>query len=131
MKPERFETIVNRSQTICREILLEKNEEYSRDNERLHNFYTAARVDNTTPEVALWGMAKKHLVSIMDMIEDTKRGLCPTPEMVTEKFGDMHNYLYLLEGLFDDRRRGMTNSDAVEKAVKQSAGCDNPFPLGK
>jgi len=53
-------------------------------------------VDDETPERALWGMAKKHLVSVTDLIHGRAE---VTPERIDEKIGDMINYLILLEGL--------------------------------
>lgn len=80
-----------------------KGGEYAPGNDRLHNFKVAARIDDQQPEQALWGMAKKHLVSIMDLIDLCGRNLTPSRALVNEKFGDMINYLILLEAMMIER----------------------------
>ena len=103
---EEFKVIVNNRLESCTGLLLgEKNIEYSRNNDKLHNFKKSARIDNETPERALWGMWKKHIVSISDMINDIDHGIIPTEKMMKEKFGDNINYTLLLEGLIRERYR--------------------------
>jgi hypothetical protein len=91
-----FNTLVDARIEKIRATLKKKAGEYAQNDDRLYNFRKAAAVDGETPARALWGMAKKHLVSVMDL----KDGLLPsTPEMVDEKIGDMINYLILLEAV--------------------------------
>ena len=66
--------------------------EYSRNNDRLHNFRKAALFTNSTPRKALWGMLAKHLVSIHDTIQDNDN-------INEEKLDDGINYLILLKAL--------------------------------
>lgn len=94
-----------------RSVLSAKGREYSSDTDMLHNFKVAARIDNSSPEAALWGMAKKHLVSIMDLISACERGETPSAGMVDEKLGDMINYLILLESLMIERMEGAKNAN--------------------
>lgn len=98
MKAETFETMIleKRIEKI-KTVLGNKAKEYSSDKDRLHNFKVAARIQNTTPEKAAFGMALKHLVSVMDIIENTPKK--PSKEMVDEKIGDLVNYLILIEAL--------------------------------
>jgi hypothetical protein len=79
-----------------------KGIEYASSNDRLHNFKVAARIDDETPEKALWGMLKKHLVSVMDLVDNPWLKII-TPEYLAEKFGDARNYLTLLEALLLER----------------------------
>lgn len=106
MKDARFVQIVeSRIRSYKKKLFLSKATEYSRNNDRLHNFYAAARMQNITPEEALRGMMSKHLVSIMDMIDDSaKHHKIPDRGMIQEKFDDAINYLHLLEGLFEEKR---------------------------
>lgn len=97
--PEQFERIVDERLAHCRKVLLEKNKEYSRNGDRLHNFRSAARRMGTDPMNALLGMKVKHEVSIEDMVQDCLEGMPPTKKQIAEKFGDDHNYLLLLEAL--------------------------------
>ena len=86
-------------------ILCHKSKEYSSDTDRLHNFKIAAKLttDHITPETALFGMMRKHLVSMIDIIEDTEKSICPSIEMIDEKLGDIINYTILLEALLVER----------------------------
>ena len=95
-----FEDMVKRRLEMCERTLTAKEQEYADGANRFHNFDAAARVDNETPERALWGMAKKHLVSVMDLVEHPGDA---TEDLLDEKITDMINYLLLLEGLL--RRR--------------------------
>lgn len=105
MKPEDFKALVKARNEKNSHVLLDKNREYSRNGERLHNFYVAAAMMGVTPEDALWGMAAKHIVSIQDMVDDVSGGKwCPSEAQVDEKIGDLMNYCHLLEALFADRR---------------------------
>lgn len=103
MNARNFKKIVKARQRHTDETLLVKGEEYSRQNNRLHNFYRAAAINDQTPEQALWGMMSKHLVSLKDMIDDTAQGDCPSEDQIDEKLGDTINYLHLLDGLFMER----------------------------
>lgn len=98
-----FEKILSARISSIKSVLGNKAKEYAMEGDRLHNFKVAARVKNETPEKALWGMATKHLVCIIDMIDGK---LEATDAMVDEKVGDMINYLVLLEALLKERNNG-------------------------
>ena len=102
MSPEEFAEITRKRLIRCEFVLTPKGQEYSRGGDRLHNFKKAAEIEKTTPEKALLGMAMKHIVSIMDMVEDLPA--LPTEEQQAEKFTDAINYLLLLEALIEERR---------------------------
>ena len=102
MSPEDFTEVVRRRLIRCEFVLVPKGHEYSRGGDRLHNFKKAAEIEKTTPEKALLGMAMKHIVSIMDMVEDLPT--LPAEETQAEKFTDAINYLLLLEALIEERR---------------------------
>lgn len=99
MKAEDFEIILEERLKQIKEVLGNKAKEYAHGGDRLHNFKVAARIDNETPAKALWGMAKKHIVSVMDLINGD---LEPTHEMINEKCMDMINYLILLEAILKE-----------------------------
>lgn len=103
MNHEDFSNIVEARLSICQNILASKNEEYSSDTDRLHNFKMAAGMSDTTPEQALWGMWVKHLVSVRDLVDAPDDA---TPELIKEKISDSINYLLLLEGLLTERMNG-------------------------
>ena len=81
-----------------------KHEEYTRGNDKLHNFKRAADTKQTTPEDALLGMMNKHTVSIYDMVDDlTLLGREHSLKVWDEKIGDNINYLKLLRALIEER----------------------------
>ena len=92
---EIYHHVLARRLERIKEVMSEKNAEYSTDASPYHNFDKAADMGRTTPEQALWGMMLKHLVSVHDIIEGGKS----TPYLIDEKIGDCINYLILLEGI--------------------------------
>ncbi len=100
MNAREFKKIVKDRQKQTKDTLLTKAAEYAKNNDRLHNFKRAGLMNKQTPETSLWGMASKHLVSIIDMVESTEQDIYPSVDQVDEKIGDMINYLHLLEASF-------------------------------
>jgi hypothetical protein len=103
MTEEEFNALVDRRLDLIREVLITKGKEYRRNNDPLHNFNVASRVNNTTREKALWGFALKHYVSFLDMLDDIEKNKLPKKEYVEEKIGDLINYLVLCEASIKDR----------------------------
>ncbi len=99
MKHIKFNSIVENRLNTCQEVLSNKDREYSSGSDRHHNFKVAAAMSDTTPELALWGMWVKHLVSVRDLVEFPGDA---TPELLKEKIGDVINYALLLEGLLTE-----------------------------
>jgi len=83
-------------------ILSSKAEEYARG-DRLSNFKRAAAALECTSERACIGMWMKHIVSVLDMVDDIERGRGWSMQKWEEKIGDAINYLILLEGLVRER----------------------------
>ena len=100
MNDREFKKLVKARQQYTNQTLLTIGKEYSRNGDRLHNFYRAAVMNNETAAQALWGMLSKHIISIKDMVDDTKNDIYPTEKQIDEKIGDMINYMHLLEGVF-------------------------------
>lgn len=86
-------------------VLESKGKEYGAGGDRLHNFKVATKLESKpqTPEQALWGMLKKHLVSVLDIVDETGMGNYPSEKTRNEKIGDAINYLILLEALLVER----------------------------
>lgn len=103
MKEEEFGKLVKARLDKCIGTLVLKNKEYSSDVDRLHNFKQAGRARGVSPEEALSGMLMKHLVSMWDMIDDIEYKV-PIQRTVSEKLGDIINYVLLLEALITERR---------------------------
>lgn len=105
MKSQDFDLIVERRIKLAQEVLLKKRAEYAPDGkDRLHNFKRAASMLNTTPEKALVGMLTKHLVSLLDIVDDIPK--TPSIALLEEKIGDSVNYLILLEAMIKERLGG-------------------------
>ena len=102
MTTTEFNKIVRTRCNLINEVLTVKAKEYSRDNNRLHNFDRASVILNTTREKALLGMAVKHLISFLDLVNDMEKEI-PTTEYIDEKIGDLINYLILCEASIKDK----------------------------
>ena len=102
MKEQEFNAPLDERLKKIKETLGRKASGYAFNNDRLHNFKVAAQLSDSTPAHALWGMAMKHLVSVVDLVTgrlENKR------KNIDEKIGDMINYLILLEALLEDTRK--------------------------
>ena len=101
MKTEIFNQIVEARVEKIKATLIRKAAEYASEVDRLHNFKVAARMEEPqdSPESALWGMMRKHLVSVLDIVAATRGGRYPTAAMRDEKINDSICYLILLEAL--------------------------------
>lgn len=130
MNSQDFDALVEKRLRKCQATLTTKNAEYSSDTDRLHNFKVAARLDGEDPVAALWGMWKKHIVSIIDMKDRMVRepGWVPEPGLIEEKLGDNINYTLLLEGLMEERRGRTTPylNTLNEQATQNYKQNDNP-----
>lgn len=119
MKQKEFEKLLDRRIELIRSVLSKKGKEYSSDLDRLHNFKRAGKMLQCSPEKALIGMWTKHIISILDIVDelDYKCGMekdCyPAFDvnrhmaMVEEKIGDSINYLILLEALIKERNENI------------------------
>lgn len=86
-------------------VLIKKGKMYGREEDRLYQFKEIGMRKHESPELALYGMADKHNLSIFDMVRDIEVGQYDyiTRELIDEKFGDAHNYLHMLEALIVER----------------------------
>lgn len=111
MNKKTFEKITrDMFENRCMRLMLgSKDDEYSRNDDKLHNFKRVGVRRNTPPEEALMGMLEKHLVSIEDMIDDIvhayrcNNSYVPNFDTWSEKLGDAINYLFLLYALIYER----------------------------
>jgi hypothetical protein len=106
MTEDQFDKLVTARLNATRQTLIIKGKEYRRNNDPLHNFNVAAQLGNTTREKALWGFALKHYVSFMDILNDIEKNNLPTEELISEKIGDLINYLILCEASIKDKING-------------------------
>ena len=100
MTREEFSKKVEKRIDLIRQTLLTKHKEYAKDDNVFKNFDDAAggfSLHSTSSEV-LWSYMTKHLVSIKDIVS---QGTLAKPEVVSEKIGDVINYLILLEAMLN------------------------------
>jgi hypothetical protein len=102
MRKEDFSKRVEKRIDLIRQTLLTKHKEYAKDDNVFRNFDEAAggfSLHSTSAEV-LWSYMTKHLVSIKDIVSDN---VPVTNELVSEKIGDVINYLILLEAMLNEK----------------------------
>ena len=85
MKQEQFQTVIGQMVSTCTKTLAHKNAEYNQGEDKLASFKAAAAVDDESPAKALWGMYKKHLISVRDLVADAEAGRRNRMEVVREK----------------------------------------------
>lgn len=121
MTIEDFSKLAKARFDYCYQLLTTtKHAEYTRDWDKLYNFKRAGEMLRCSPERALLGMWIKHVVSLIDIIEDLDKGILPTSELLNEKLTDVIDYPALLEGLLAERM-GKTIADEMIK-VKDGTG---------
>jgi hypothetical protein len=107
MTPDEFNKIVDERVKQSAEVLKSKGRQYSRGGDRLHNFKQIARQKHTIPEDVLMFLVSKQWVNLNDCVDDIKQELIYVmehwPPLYDELLNDIHNYLYLLEGLLKER----------------------------
>ena len=107
MKPEEFNQIVVKRVEQSADVLIAKGHQYSRNNDRLHNFKSIAVHKKTTPENVLMFLVSKQWTNLNDCVDDLELNVDYTEEkylpIYDELFNDIHNYMYLLEGLLKER----------------------------
>ena len=99
MTPDQFDQILENRINLIRQVLGKKAGEYARGNDRLHNFKRVADVKGCTEADACIDGFCKHLVSILDMVDDCREGVKHSVPLWEEKIGDAINYLILLEAI--------------------------------
>lgn len=105
MTTDEFAQILENRVEQCKKLTLgTKDKEYTRNNDKLWNFRRAGQIIGTTPERALLGMMSKHIVSVLDIVDDELAGTWTPESVFNEKFSDLHNYLFLLEAMLKERK---------------------------
>lgn len=95
-----FSELVENRIKVCKEVLTNRSKQYAKDNDKLHNFKAAARIADISITKAWEGMYLKHLVSILDIVDEPDS--LPL-EVIEEKITDSINYLLLLEAIIKDK----------------------------
>ena len=103
MKVEQFTEIVSNRISKCKEILVDRAEQYATAQDRLHNFKRGASIADCTPAQYAKSLMLKQFTSVLDIIDGT---IDPLDDIIDEKMTDIHNYLYLIEALLKEQRKG-------------------------
>lgn len=101
MKIDKFEELFYEVIKECkRKALVDKSQEYVRGDNKFHNFIRAGEVRHKHPIDAEEGMRIKHVVSILDMIDDaTQHNIYPNKKLAMEKITDNIVYQIILLGM--------------------------------
>ena len=124
MIKEEFTKKVEKRIDLIRQTLLTKHKEYAQDDNVFRNFDEAAggfSLHSTSAEV-LWSYMTKHLVSIKDIVAENKAA---DPAVISEKIGDVINYLILLEAMLNQKaERHCKLKEAYAKAKQYNKSVD-------
>lgn len=126
MEHEKFNELLKEILDRTTNVLASKSAEYASDSDKLHNFKRAGAMLGCSPEKALVGMWTKHIISILDIVDEidmqqsthfkklkkvfAKRffkkyyGKKMHIAVVEEKITDAINYLILLEALIKEQK---------------------------
>ncbi len=117
MNTETYNKLLDEMLDRTREVMGSKSAEYVRGDDKLHNFRRAAEIMRCSETEAWQGMWMKHVVSILDQLDDLKDGKSHPLALWQEKLGDARNYLFLLEAILTDDE--IVDKFMVDSLVKQ------------
>lgn len=104
MNRKRLNHIIEYRMSKTKEVFATKNDEYANETEVFNNFKQAVGISfNNTPEKVAWEFLTKHLQSVKDILNDIEGGKIPSISVLDEKMNDAHNYLYLIEGMIQEK----------------------------
>lgn len=103
MTRKEFEFILAARIRAIKETLGDKGREYASSTDQFHTFKSSAELQNetslTTPAREAWGMVKKHIISVQDIVYSDE---LPTIELLNEKVGDTICYLINIEAILKE-----------------------------
>lgn len=99
MTTNEFTGVLENRINLMRNLITKKRGEYAKDTDVFHNFQRAANIIGGSREEALIGMAVKHFVSILDIVDNLGEQYPPNDDVISEKIGDMIAYLVILEAM--------------------------------
>lgn len=101
-KEQQFEQQIELTLEHIKGLLIQKGKEYRRDNNPYHNFERGAELSGRTREEVLQGFLLKHLISVEDLRNDSKRGLYPDEAKIHEKYNDILVYFLIEKAMMLD-----------------------------
>lgn len=119
MNKKDFNELTEKIFDLCEAALNSKDKEYSRNDDRLHNFKAAGRKRDKNPLDVLLDMQLKHRVSIDDICTDImNEDKYPTDELLFEKIKDDINYNILAAAMILEMRENARNEKEKEMISK-------------
>ena len=106
MTRRQFEVYLEHVLDRTKKVLGNKGDEYSYNNGAFENFEEGVGLGfSITREAVAWGYAVKHLQAVKAMITQIEKGneVQLTNTLVEEKFGDVINYMILIEAMLKER----------------------------
>ena len=100
MRAEQFGKLIEELDGNSLKTLLNKNDKYASNGDRLHNFRSGADIAGGTPAQACWGYLAKHLTALRDMVENDDFS---DREDFLEKCQDSINYIRFLWCIGNDQ----------------------------
>lgn len=101
MTTHNFNEIIREQITRCENVLLRKGDEYAMTDDRLSAFKKAGAIQDQTMLQAALGMLSKHLVSLVDMIQDSNPARFGVDRW-NEKLTDAINYLLIMRAIIEE-----------------------------
>jgi len=131
MRRDDFLDFASKRLDKCFDVLAAKGKEYDRNDDAFHNFYRGGELLGVEPELALVGMFNKHIISILDIVDDVEQeGIFPDAEILNEKITDAINYLLLLNGLILEHKKEQEAYDeGSDYRINTVQGEDGRFVL--
>jgi hypothetical protein len=103
VKGKRFNHILENRLESVKKTLATKSDEYSTEEDKLHNFKRGEEISGQPREKVLLGFLLKHQISILDMVDKIVYGKLPSLKLIDEKFTDTIGYYALLEVMIVER----------------------------
>jgi hypothetical protein len=102
MKKAEFERVFTSTIESCTLTLINREQSYSSGKDRLHNFGSAAKLNESTSELALWGMVSKHIIALKDALKRQDIQNIPSTNW-DEWTKDIINYMILLRAILTEK----------------------------
>ena len=100
MTQEDFDVLVNKRLAECKKVLAGKSGMYASKKDRLHNFKLGGILVRQTPEQYAMELVTKHIVAIFDKLVNKE---VMDADFISEKVGDIINYMLLIEALNQEK----------------------------
>lgn len=102
MKKLEFEKVFNSTIESCTATLIDREKSYSSNKDRLHNFNSAAKMNDETSEQALWGMVSKQIIALKDALKKQDIQNVESDKW-DEWTKDIINYMILLRAILTEK----------------------------